>query len=59
MTHLLIVFLAICTFMSGMSVGVIVGRQPVTVAIKECEKSLPRNQTCKAVIQAAPNEVKP
>lgn len=59
MNQLFIIFLFICMFMCGMSLGVIIGQQPVNIAIKECEKSLPRNQTCKAVIHAIPNEVKP
>lgn len=59
MQQLFIIVLFICMFLCGMSLGIIIGQQPTNIAIKECEKSLPRSQTCKAVIRAVPNEVLP
>ena len=31
--------------------------EPMTVAVKKCEETLPRNQTCKITFQAVPNTV--
>lgn len=59
MKPLIIVVLFICMFLCGMATGVLIGQSEVRNTIIECEKSLPRNQTCKAVIQAVPNEVVP
>lgn len=59
MQQLFIILLFMCMFFCGMAMGTLVGQSEVRNAIMECEKSLPRNQTCKAVIQAVPNEVIP
>ncbi len=59
MQQLFIIVLFTCTFMCGMAMGTLVGQSEVRNAIMECEKSLPRNQTCRSVIQAVPNEVIP
>lgn len=59
MNQLFIIVLFICMFLCGMATGLIIGHQPTMNAIAECEKSLPRNQTCKVIIQAVPNEVLP
>ena len=59
MQQLFIIVLFICIFFCGTITGFVVGKTEVRDLIAECEKSLPRNQTCKAVIQAVPNEVKP
>lgn len=59
MQQLFIIVLFICMFLCGMAMGILIGQSEVRNTIMECEKSLPRNQTCRAVIQAVPNEVIP
>ena len=31
--------------------------EPMTAAVKKCEETLPRNQTCKITFQAVPNTI--
>jgi len=59
MQQLFIIVLFICMFLCGMATGVVIGESEVRNTIMECEKSLTRNQTCKVIIQAVPNEVLP